>query len=92
MEESRTAMTLKVLDVNDPKTILVDPPKPEWMIKQEEAKAAEAKNGKKKKRRGGKDGANEKPKKKTDETKTDKDEGANSASQNEASSVDGGHK
>ena len=33
MERSRIAMPLKVLDVNDPKTVIVDPPEPEWMKK-----------------------------------------------------------
>lgn len=33
MERSRIAMPLKVLDVNDPKTIIIDPPEPEWMKK-----------------------------------------------------------
>jgi len=57
MEKSRVTMTLKVLDVNDPKTVLVDPPKPEWMKKKEsaEAKAKAEGKGKKKKRRWGKD-------------------------------------
>ncbi|MEP3889533.1 MAG: efflux RND transporter periplasmic adaptor subunit [Hellea sp.] len=49
MEKSRVSMTLKVLDVNDPKKVLVDPPKPEWMKKMEEN---EGKDDKKKKRRG----------------------------------------
>ena len=31
MERSRVDMTLKVLDVNDPEVVLVDPPKPDWM-------------------------------------------------------------
>jgi len=58
MERSRTEMTLKVLDVNDPETVLVDPPKPDWMKKQEaeEGKAeadGEAKD-KNEKRRWGK--------------------------------------
>lgn len=57
MERSRVEMTLKVLDVNDPDTVLVDPPKPEWMIKQEaeNAKDDDAKGeDKKKKSRWGK--------------------------------------
>jgi RND family efflux transporter MFP subunit len=33
MERSRVDMTLKVLDVNDPDVVLVDPPKPDWMKK-----------------------------------------------------------
>ena len=39
MEKSRIAMTLKVLDVNNPETVLVDPPKPDWMKKKEAAEA-----------------------------------------------------
>ena len=31
MEKSRVSMTLRALDVNNPDTILVDPPKPDWM-------------------------------------------------------------
>lgn len=52
MERSRALMTLKVLDANDPKTVLVEPPKPDWLKKKEEAEAkAKAEGGKKKKRR-----------------------------------------
>jgi len=47
MERSRVTMTLKVLDANDPKVVLVDPPEPEWMKKM---KAKEADDGKKKKK------------------------------------------
>ena len=55
MERSRVEMTLKVLDVNDPNIVLVDPPKPEWMKEQEAEEAAEEKAGdKKEKRRWGK--------------------------------------
>lgn len=36
MEPSRTRLTLKVSDVNDPTKLLVDPPKPEWAKKAEE--------------------------------------------------------
>ena len=35
MEKSRVSMTLRVLDANNPDTILVDPPKPDWMKKLE---------------------------------------------------------
>lgn len=48
MERSRVDMTLKVLDVNSPSTVLVDPPKPEWMKKMEaeaDAKENEGKSG-----------------------------------------------
>ena len=58
MEKSRIAMTLKVLDVNNPETVLVDPPKPDWMKKKEaaEAKVAETSENddKKKDKRWGK--------------------------------------
>ena len=49
-------MTLKVLDINDPNKVLVDPPKPDWMKKQDKENAdAKTKNGdKKKKKRWGK--------------------------------------
>ncbi len=43
MERSRVEMTLKVLDVNDPENVLVDPPKPDWMKK---AEADDAENPK----------------------------------------------
>lgn len=42
MEKSRTSMSLRVLDVNNPETILVDPPKPDWM-KNLEKKSKETK-------------------------------------------------
>lgn len=51
MERSRALMTLKVLDANNPKTVLVDPPKPEWLKKKEE-KEAKAKTEKGEKKRG----------------------------------------
>ncbi len=35
MEKSRLSMDLKVLDYNDPKTVLVEPEKPEWMKKRD---------------------------------------------------------
>ena len=38
MERSRIELTLKVLDVNDPNVVLVDPPKPDW-LKEQEAKS-----------------------------------------------------
>ena len=73
MEKSRVSMTLKVLDVNDPKKVLVDPPKPEWMKKMEEN---EGKDDKKKKRRGKKkkgdeDRKAERPLKKDEKSETD---------------------
>jgi len=45
MEKSRTSMSLRVLDVNNPETILVDPPKPDWM-KNLEKKSKETKKNK----------------------------------------------
>jgi len=35
MERSRIELTLKVLDVNDPNVVLVDPPKPDWLKEQQ---------------------------------------------------------
>lgn len=52
MEKSRITMTLKVLDVNNPKTVLVDPPKPEWMIQLEESQKLSEEEKKKKKEEG----------------------------------------
>lgn len=57
MERSRVDMTLKVLDVNDPETVLVDPPKPDWLKKQEAEKAKG--DDEKKKRRWGRKGDDE---------------------------------
>ena len=45
MERSRVSMTLKVLDVDNPKTVLVEPAKPDWLIKRE-AEADAKKNDK----------------------------------------------
>ena len=76
MERSRVEMTLKVLDVNDPENVLVDPPKPNWMKEQDAEKASEKSEGdKKEKRRWGK-------KKDEDETKSAKDEDADSGASN----------
>jgi len=86
MEESRTAMTLKVLDVNDPKTVLVDPPKPQWLIDKEKADAEGGDDKKKKRQRRGKGDPDAKPKK-----KSDKDEGENAAGAGDKSSADGGN-
>jgi RND family efflux transporter MFP subunit len=96
MERSRVEMTLKVLDANDPKTVLVDPPKPEWLKKKEADAAEEAKAGNKRGKRGKKksdDGDKpERPLKKSDEkpedNKTD-GEDANMVKQ-DASSETGG--
>lgn len=46
MEKSRTSMSLRVLDVNNPETILVDPPKPDWMKNLEKKSKATKKNKK----------------------------------------------
>ncbi len=45
MEKSRLSMDLKVLDINDPKTVLVEPEKPEWMKKLEEDDTEEKPKG-----------------------------------------------
>ena len=68
MERSRVDMTLKVLDVNDPETVLVDPPKPDWMKKQKakEASSDSDAGDKKEKRRWGR-------KKKDDDNPDDSD-------------------
>lgn len=42
LERSRIATPLKVLDINDPQTVIVDPPKPDWMKEGEAAKDTEA--------------------------------------------------
>ena len=56
VEESRLVGPIKVVDYTDPSKVLVDPPKPQWLIDKEKAED-EAKSGdKKKKRRGKKDG------------------------------------
>ena len=76
MERSRVDMTLKVLDANNPETVLVDPPKPDWMKKQEAEESADGKAGdKKEKRRWGKkkkddDAAGKKP---TEDKESDSD-------------------
>ena len=61
MERSRVEMTLKVLDANDPENLLVDPPKPDWLLEQEAENAKDDKENKKKSRWG---------KKKKDEAKS----------------------
>ena len=45
MEKSRTAMTLKVLDVNDPNNVLVDPPEPDWMKKKTDESGEKTEDG-----------------------------------------------
>jgi len=51
MEESRAVGPLKVLDVKDPKTVFIDPPKPQWLIDKERAGDEESRNGNEKNRR-----------------------------------------
>lgn len=85
MERSRVEMTLKVLDVNDPETVLVDPPKPDWMkkLEAEDEKSAEA-NGKdddkREKRRWGK--------KKNDDEKSETDKSDDEESPDETPNAD----
>lgn len=74
MEKSRVSMTLKVLDVNDPKKVLVDPPKPEWMKKMEENDGKDDKKKRRgKKKKGDEDKKSERPLKKGDKPETDGD-------------------
>lgn len=52
MERSRIEMTLRAMDINSPSVVLVEPPKPEWLIAAEKKKAekeAAAKDAPKKK-------------------------------------------
>jgi len=51
MERSRVDITLKVLDVNDPDVVLVEPPKPDWLKNSEGEEGSEDKAGEKKERR-----------------------------------------
>ena len=68
MEKSRVTMTLKVLDANNPETVLVDPPKPDWLKKKEAAAKSEDKDKTKKRRWGQKkkEASPDKPLKKRD--------------------------
>ena len=50
MERSRVEITLKVLDVNNPNTVLVDPPKPDWQ-KEDKSKEEDGKSSGKKKKK-----------------------------------------
>ncbi len=52
LERSRIETPLKVLDVNAPETVLVTPPKPDWLVKRE-AEDAKTKAGSKKTRKWG---------------------------------------
>ena len=61
MERSRVELTLKVLDANDPDTVLVEPPKPDW-----QKKGGNEKNGKNGKNVKGEGNRPKKPRKKSD--------------------------
>lgn len=75
VEESRFGGPLKIVDINDPSIVFVDPPKPDWLIAKEKAED-EAKNNPDKKKR--------KRKKNEDEdTKTEKKADAAASSTNE---------
>jgi len=71
MEKSRVSMTLKVLDANDPKTVLVDPPEPEWMKKMKEDEGKDDKKSRDKKKKGDEDKKSERPLKKGDKPESD---------------------
>jgi len=88
MERSRVTMTLKVLDANDPKVVLVDPPEPEWMKKMKAKEVTEGKKKKKKSRWGkkkkdGEEKKAERPLKKGDK-KEDSDNTSSSSKDGEA--------
>ena len=86
MEKSRVSMTLKVLDVNDPKKVIVDPPKPEWMKKMEESEGKDdKKNRREKKKKGDGDKKSERPLKKGEKPETDDSGTASSDSGTSAS-------
>jgi len=94
MEPSRTRLTLKVSDVNDPTKLLVDPPEPEWFKKQreEEDKKSEKLN-KWRKKKAEKDGKEVKPLKKSDKkdaeaTPEKKSSDSNSANESAAQKRD----
>lgn len=68
VEESRLGGPLKVLDINDTSKILVDPPKPQWLIDKEKAAASGDNSKKNKKGRSKKsDDSEEKSKNRTSE-------------------------
>lgn len=73
VEESRLIGPLKVVDINDPSIVFVDPPKPDWLIAKEKAADEEKKNGGKKKRRKKKDDDE-----KSDDNKSESTDTANS--------------
>lgn len=73
MEPSRTSLTLKVSDVNDPTTLLVDPPEPEWFKKEKtEKEEKKSKLDEWRKKKGEKDGKEVKSLKKSDDDKAEK--------------------
>jgi len=93
MERSRIAMPLKVLDVNDPKTIIVDPPEPAWMKKARGEggdKGGEKKADDKKEKKGF-FGRKKKDDEKSDaDTSKDEDVSADESSKDETKSTDSG--
>jgi multidrug efflux pump subunit AcrA (membrane-fusion protein) len=68
VEESRLIGPLKVVDINDPSIVFVDPPKPDWLIAKEKAADEEKKNGGKKKRRKNKDNEDDSSSQNSDST------------------------
>lgn len=48
LEKSQISLKFKVLDANDPSKVIIEPPKPEWMKKKEEADAKADEEPKKK--------------------------------------------
>lgn len=78
LEKSQISLKFKVLDVNDPDTVLVEPPKPDWMKKAEAAKSEEKPKKKKgffgrKKKDDESEKKDKKPLKKADEKKSGDD-------------------
>ena len=72
VEESRLVGPLKVVDINDPSIVFVDPPKPDWLIAKEKAAEAEKSDGDSKKKR--------RKKSDSDEEDSDEDESESAAS------------
>ncbi len=89
MEASRVDITLKVLDANNPEKVLVDPPKPDWMTKQNAEDGGDDKKKKKKRRWGKKpdgDDKNSDADKDAEESNADKTSNAkDSVTENEPS-------
>lgn len=63
VEESRFGGPLKIVDINDPTIVYVDPPKPDWLIAKEKAEDEAKNNPGKKKRKGKKNEGEDKDKK-----------------------------